>query len=159
MLFLSEDAIWTRTPVKMHWEKPGSPKPHILMVVWGGLSCPAGAGDGKQDLGRASRGSCCPENLPPGRGEAPAPWPAFASPGSWGLGASQALLELTTLSAWLWKSWFSSIGRWRILSPMFVLATPSAACKEQLLDNLMRYLALKRSLCCVRVLTFMKTHI
>lgn len=53
---------------------------------------------------------------------------ALASLGSWGLGASQALLELTALSAWLCKSWVTSIGRWRTLSPMLVLAAPSAAC-------------------------------
>lgn len=62
---------------------------------------------------------------------------------SLGLGASQALLELRALSAWLWKSWFTTIGHWRILSPMLVLAILSAACKE--VDNLLRYLALKRS--------------
>lgn len=56
------------------------------MVVWGGLSCPAGAGDGKQDLGRASRGRCCPANLPPGRREAPPPWLCLGFPGLLGLG-------------------------------------------------------------------------
>lgn len=127
----------------LKYTKRSQVHPGLTFRWWFEVDCPAQLGlvMGSRIRGEPPEGDAAQQTCHQGVKRSLLHGSTLASLGSWGLGASQALLQLTALSTWLQESWFTSTGRRRILSPMLVLATLSAACKE--VDNLMRYLALK----------------
>lgn len=145
-------------PARMCWNKYGLPKPDIQMMVWDDLSWWQEAG-----AGGVPRGRCCPVNSPPwqrgarrlGGPSAPALPGLHWAPGprlkpSAALSHSPEHLVPAVLV-------YQHTLLVNFITSACIPTAPRAICKE--VDNFMRYSALKRFLCCIQVLIFMKTHL